>query len=52
MPDIQADALVRFCRTERRVSPVSLATRAAVSLPIDPLWPSGDVLTVLCLGQG
>jgi hypothetical protein len=52
MPDLTAGVFVRLSHIERRVSPVSLATRAEVSTPIGSLSPSGDVLTVLCLGQG
>jgi hypothetical protein len=52
MPDITAGALVQPCRIERVVSTVSLATNAEVSPPFGSLLPSGDVLTLLCLGEG
>lgn len=52
MPDIPAGALFWLSSIERRVSPVSLATRAAALLPIDPLSPSGDVLTVSASERG
>jgi hypothetical protein len=39
-------------RIEHRMRTVSLATHAEMSPPIGPLSPSGDVLTVLCLGEG
>ncbi|MGB6161278.1 MAG: hypothetical protein WCF33_08670 [Pseudonocardiaceae bacterium] len=52
MPDIPAGALFWLSSIERRVSPVSLATRAAALLPIDPLSPSGDCADRLCLEEG
>jgi hypothetical protein len=45
-------ALVQMDRIEHRMRTVSLATHAEMSPPIGSLSPSGDVLTVLCLGEG
>ncbi len=46
------DALVQLYRIEYRMKTVSLATHAEVSPLTGSLSPSGDVLSVLCLGEG
>lgn len=48
MPDITAGELVQL----DRMRAVSLATHAEVSPLIGSLSLCGDVLTVLCLGEG
>lgn len=45
-------ALAQLDRAEHRMRTVSLATHAEVSPLIGSLSSSGDVLTVLCLGEG
>jgi hypothetical protein len=45
-------ALVQLYRTEHRMRTVSRATRAEMSPLIGSLSLCGDVLTVLCLGEG
>jgi hypothetical protein len=50
--DMPTGALFQLDRIEHRIRTVSLATHAEMSPPIGPLSLYGDVLTVLCLGEG